>query len=193
MPSSLGNGRKAIRWRIQRLSPCAGLIFQNSLRHAHWLGSHFTFSSQFELWKLVSSRTATGRKHLTALSLQRQPRVSLTLFISVLFINVRTVMDRASLLLLSSSYPPQHPAHRVRQKLSSARACLRWAFTSSLSNLFLHSGKAPVLLSACQAPSGGWQAGCQQRPSRPVKGTRVSHFPWSRWRCQPDISLTRHP
>lgn len=71
--------------------------------------------------------------------------------------------------------------------------CVCWAFIPSKCNLFLHSGKAPLLLSACQAPSGSWQASCQQRPSRPVKGTRVSHFPWSRWRCQLDIPLTRHP
>lgn len=61
--------------RIQRLSPCVALIVQNSLRHAHWLGSHFTFSSHFELRQLVSSRTVTGCKHLTALSLQQQQQL----------------------------------------------------------------------------------------------------------------------
>lgn len=84
-----------------------------------------------------------------------------------------------SLLSLPLSEGPQpHSTHQPRQKppFVSVRRC--WAFTSSKSNLFLRSGEAPLLLSACQAPSGGWQAGCQQRPSRPVKGTCTSHFPW---------------
>lgn len=97
----------------------------------------------------------------------------------------------AIIRMLSATPPP--PPQQPGEKLPPVCACLCWLFSSSKSNLFLHSGRAPLLLSACQAPSGGWQASCQQRPSRPVKGTRVSLFPWSRWRCQPDISLTRHP
>lgn len=100
---------------------------------------------------------------------------------------------------LIRAHPPTNPSICVLVYECVSTGMSVWtcvfvcAFTSSKCNLFLHSGKAPLLLSACQAPSGSWQDGCQHRPSRPVKGTRVSHFPWSRWRCQPDIPITRHP
>lgn len=111
----------------------------------------------------------------------------------VLRIKVETTcMGTSSLSLPSSEHPP--PPSKPRQMLPSPCVCVCVGHSPRVKcNLFLHSGKAPLLLSARQVPSGGWQANCQQWPSRPVKVTRVSQFPWSRWRCQPDIPLTRHP
>lgn len=73
MPPRLCNGRNAIRWEDSKaVTMCSLDIPEQSSSHTHWLGSHFTFSFHFEVQQLVSSRTVTGCKHLTALSLQQQ-------------------------------------------------------------------------------------------------------------------------
>lgn len=60
----------------------------------------------------------------------------------------------SAIIRMLSAIPPHLP-QQPGEKLPPVCACLCWLFSSSKSNLFLHSGRAPLLLSACQAPSGG--------------------------------------